>query len=151
MNAFTAALAAFVLIHVGLSATGLRRLVVARIGEWPYRGLFSVLSLVLLVWMIMSYGDMRADATDRLNLPFWAPPDWLRHITHTLAVIGVTFVVAGALTPGPTYAGFEAKALAEPEPARGMLRITRHPFLWGVALWALCASFEEALRGTEAR
>jgi uncharacterized membrane protein len=25
----------------------------------------------------------------------------------------------------------------DPETARGMVRITRHPFLWGVALWAV--------------
>src|SRR5262249_46844193 len=37
-------------------------------------------------------------------------------------------------TPGPTFVGFEG-ALNRPEPARGVLRITRHPFLWGVALW----------------
>jgi uncharacterized membrane protein len=27
-------------------------------------------------------------------------------------------------------------ALDRPEPARGVLRITRHPVMWGVGLWA---------------
>jgi uncharacterized membrane protein len=30
----------------------------------------------------------------------------------------------------------ESKLAQGPEIARGMVRITRHPFLWGVALWA---------------
>jgi hypothetical protein len=40
------------------------------------------------------------------------------------------------LSPGPTLAGFESRALAQAEPAIGALRITRNPFLWGVAFWA---------------
>jgi uncharacterized membrane protein len=31
----------------------------------------------------------------------------------------------------------ESKVGQGPEAARGIVRITRHPFLWGVALWAL--------------
>ena len=50
---------------------------------------------------------------------------------------GSRLVVAGLFTPGPTLAGYEKSGLAQAEPARGVLRITRHPFLWGVALWAL--------------
>jgi uncharacterized membrane protein len=45
-------------------------------------------------------------------------------------------IVIGVFTPGPTLAGYEKKGLAAAEPARGILRITRHPFLWGVALWS---------------
>jgi uncharacterized membrane protein len=45
-------------------------------------------------------------------------------------------LVTGILTPSPTRIGNEKRGLAAEEPARGVLRITRHPFLWGVALWA---------------
>ena len=38
MNGFAWALAGFVLIHVGISATGLRAALVGAIGEGPYRG-----------------------------------------------------------------------------------------------------------------
>jgi uncharacterized membrane protein len=31
----------------------------------------------------------------------------------------------------------ESKLAQGPDIARGMVRITRHPFLWGVSLWAL--------------
>jgi uncharacterized membrane protein len=100
-----------------------------------YRAFFSVASLILLVWLIWSLGEVRADPFNPLNVAVWAPPDWLRWPAIVLIGLGIVFVVVGVLTPGPTLAGFEAKALAQAEPAKGILRITRHPFLWGVALW----------------
>ena len=138
MNQFAWALAAFVLIHVGISATGLRAALVGRIGEGPYRALFSLASLALLVWLIVGLAAMRGDPFDPLNHPLspgWPPP-WLRGPGMGLAAIGVIFIVAGLFAPGPTLAGFEKRGLSRAEPAYGMLRITRHPFLWGVAIWA---------------
>lgn len=133
MTVFVAALAAFVLLHVGLAATPLRAALVGRIGEGPYRGLFSLASIGLLTWMLVSYGAARESAE---NVALWTPPSWGRHVTATLVLAGLLLAVTGLLTPGPTSAGFEG-ALKKPEPAKGILRVTRHPFLWGVALWGL--------------
>lgn len=134
MNAFTFALIAFVGIHVGISATGARRALVGRVGEGAYRIGFSLVSLGLLAWLIHAYGAMRHDPFDPLTWPLWAPPEWLRPPAIALIFMGVALATAGALTPGPTFAGFEG-SIAKPDPARGILRVTRHPFLWGVALW----------------
>jgi uncharacterized membrane protein len=136
MNGFVWALAGFVLIHIGVSATGLRAALVGRIGEGPYRAVFSLVSLALLVALISGFNEMRADPFDPLNEAVWLPPTWLRWPAYALALFGVALAVAGVLTPGPTLAGYEKRALAQDEPARGVLRITRHPFLWGVAFWA---------------
>lgn len=136
MNTFAWALAGFVLLHIGVSATGLRAALVRRIGEGLYRAAFSLASFALLAATIYGFTQMRADPFDQLNAPLWRPADWLRWPAAALAFIATMFAATGVLTPGPTYAGFEAKSLAQPEPARGVLRITRHPFLWGVALWA---------------
>lgn len=135
MNLFAWALAGFVLIHIGISATGLRARFIGWIGEWPYRGLFSAASAVLLVALIIGVGQMRADPFDPLNTPLWSPPDWLRWPAYVLVLFGLSLAFTGLFTPGPTTAGFEGKALSQAEPAHGVLRITRHPFLWGVALW----------------
>ena len=135
MDLFAWALAGFVLIHVGISATGLRARLVGAIGEGPYRGLFSLASLALLVALIVGLGQLRADPFDPLNQTLWAPPDWLRWPAYALVLFGLSLAGAGLFTPGPTLAGYEKKGLAMAEPARGVLRITRHPFLWGVALW----------------
>lgn len=123
------------LLHVGISATGLRTWIVARIGEGPYRAIFSVASLALLAWMVIGFRAMRADPFDPLNESVWWPPPWLHWPAVVLIGAGFLLGVAGLLSPGPTLAGFEARALERAEPARGALRITRNPFLWGVALW----------------
>lgn len=136
MNEFAWALAAFILIHVGVSATGVRSAIVSRIGVNPYRGIFSLVSLGLLAWMIYGYAKMRADPFDPLNADMWSPPEWLHWPAILLIFLGFMIGVTGLFTPGPTLAGFEASSLAKEEPARGVLRITRHPFLWGVAFWA---------------
>ncbi len=136
MGGFAWALIGFVAIHVGVSATGLRARLVGAIGEWPYRAVFSLVSLGLLIWMIQGYGAVRADPFDPLNEPLWLPPPWLRWPAIVIGLSAIALVVTGMLTPGPTQAGFE-KSLQKPEPARGILRITRHPFLWGAALWGV--------------
>jgi uncharacterized membrane protein len=54
-----------------------------------------------------------------------------------LVLIAFVFGVIGLATPSPTRVGMESKLAQGSGIARGMVRITRHPFLWGVALWAL--------------
>lgn len=134
MNMFTWALAGFVLIHAGVSATGLRAALVKRIGEGPYRAVFSLASLGLLAALIGGFAEMRGDPFDPLNEALWAPPEWLRWPAYVLVLVGLTLAFSGLLTPGPTLAGYEKRGLQQE--ARGVLRITRHPFLWGAALWA---------------
>jgi uncharacterized membrane protein len=137
MNQFSWALAGFVAIHVGLAATGLRARAVAAIGEGPYRAFFSLASIALLAWLVVGYRAMRADPFDGLNAGIWTPAPWLVSLGAGIAFAGVVLAIAGLLSPGPTLVGYSARALAQPEPARGLLRVTRHPFLWGVAIWAL--------------
>lgn len=131
MEALALAAAAFAALHVGLAATGLRAGAVRAIGEGPYRGVFSLLSAAFLAALIWTFGQARLSPD---NLPLWSAPSWTLHAAHLINTLAVTLAAAGLLSPGPTLAGFEG-ALKNPEPARGALRITRHPFLWGVALW----------------
>jgi len=137
MGPFPLALAGFVLLHVGVSATGLRQRLVGRIGEGPYRALFSLASIGVLTWMIMAYGDTRADPFNPLNESLWLPPTWLHWPAVGFGFIGIALAATGVLTRGPTSLGFEKQGLAREEPALGVHRITRHPFLWGVALWGV--------------
>ena len=51
-------------------------------------------------------------------------------------LIAFAFIVIGISTPSPTSAGMESQLTRDVQ-VRGMTRITRHPFLWGTALWAL--------------
>jgi uncharacterized membrane protein len=125
-----AASAYFLLIHFGVSGTRLRDTLAARLGEGPYRGAFALASLVGLVWMI--YGYRHAPTVD-----LWGQLPGLRPLAFVLVFVAFLFVGIGLATPSPTQVGMESKLLDGTDIARGMVRITRHPFLWGVALWAL--------------
>lgn len=128
MTMLLLACAAFAAMHLLVSGTALRGALIARIGERPYRGLFSLGSALALGWMIWSYGRTRA-----VELSASAG---VRHAAEVLMVIALLFVVLGILTPAVTGVGGD-KGLARGALPRGVHRITRHPFLWGVALWAV--------------
>lgn len=122
-----AACAYFLLIHFGVSGTRVRDVLTARLGDGPYRGLFSLASLIGIAWMICAYRRSPLILTWGLELG-------LRPAAYALVFIAFFFAVIGILTPSPTRVGLESRL--DPQTARGMVRITRHPFLWGVGLWA---------------
>lgn len=119
----------FVGIHVFVSGTSLRAAIVARTGEVAFQTAFSAVSLLGLIWLGWAYA-----AVEPADL--WEPLGWARPIAHLLALAAFLFAVIGVATPSPTVVGGEA-ALREGVTAKGILRITRHPFLCGVTLWAL--------------
>jgi len=127
-----AAIFAFVVGHFLLSSAPLRTPLVQRLGEKRFAILYSLLIGAAMVWMLLSYGASP-------YYPVWEPPYWLRHLTFLLMIPSVFFVVVGLLTPSPTIVGGEARMSAEdPTPAaRGILSITRHPFLVGVSIYAI--------------
>lgn len=114
--------------HPLVSGTPLRDWLVSRLGMGRYRGLFALLSVVGLAGIILAY---RAAPL----VMVWTPPIGLRHLATTLMLFAFLFVVLGVSTPSPTAIGGE-KRLQKEEAGRGILRITRHPFLVGVALWS---------------
>ena len=117
----------FLLIHFGVSGTRVRDGLTARLGDGPYRGLFALASLIGIAWMIYAYRRSPL-------IPTWGLELGLRPAAYVLVFIAFFFAVIGILTPTPTRVGLESRL--DPQTARGMVRITRHPFLWGVGLWA---------------
>lgn len=119
----------FLLIHFGVSGTRLRDVLTARIGEGPYRAAFALASVCGIVWMVYAYRHAPAIGLWGVQLGFRPAAYGLVFIAFLLAVIGIS-------TPSPTRVGMESKLAHGPEAVRGIVRITRHPFLWGIALWA---------------
>jgi uncharacterized membrane protein len=134
IHAFWVSLAGFILLHVGLSGTGLRAMVTRQTGEPLYQGLFSLASVGLLVALVLTYGPAHASVA---NVQLWTPPSWGRHVAHGLVLLGFLLAVSGYLALNPTSIGMGEVALKRTEAATGVSRITRHPFLWGVSLWAV--------------
>jgi uncharacterized membrane protein len=132
LNLFAAA-AAFVLIHFVISGTRVRDRLIARLGEGPYLGLFSLGSAAILTWLGFAYGGARhAPGNDII----WEADPAMRYVQLAIQFFAVFLIVVGLATPNPTSVKQEA-SLSRPDVAQGILRVTRHPFLWGVALWAL--------------
>lgn len=119
---------AFATLHLLVSGTRIRDRLVASLGEKAYRGLFSLASAVALGGLIWSYGLQ----TEPQVTSFY---EW-RWLGAVMMVPAVALIVLGLLTPGPTLVGAERMLLKDAAPA-GIHRVTRHPFLWGVALWAV--------------
>jgi tripartite-type tricarboxylate transporter receptor subunit TctC len=125
MGVLALATAVFLLTHF-IPSTPLRPRLVAALGEGRYRGLYVLVAFVTLGWMIRAYAH--APAQDFL----WTP---LRHVPLLVMPFALILVVGGLVRMNPTAVGAE-RLLKEAEPARGMVRITRHPFMWGAMLWA---------------
>lgn len=133
MTNLIAAAVFFVLLHLLVSGTRVRDTLVLRLGAGPYMGLFSLASVAGLVWLGLAFGDARVSP---VNDVLWGPSTGARHLQLVIQLVAVTFIVVGLTTPNPTSVRQEG-ALDRPDVVRGVLRVTRHPFLWGVAVWAV--------------
>src|SRR5579883_2446909 len=111
MNSLIAAAAAFVGIHLLISGTPLRGALVARLGERPYLGLFTVLSFATLGWLIYAFVQVHVPTPTALM-------QW-RWIAWVLNFFAIVFIVYGAVTPSPTAVAGQALLKRE---ATGMQR-----------------------------
>lgn len=118
------ATAAFLLTHF-VTSTPLRAQLIARLGQRAYLGVYVVVAFITLGWMIVAYRHAPRELL------------WLgwRHVPLLVMPFALILLVAGTRTPNPT-AVMQESQLRSPEPARGVLRITRHPLMWAIALWA---------------
>lgn len=121
--------AVFLASHLGLSSTAVRGRLVGRLGEKGFQGLYALVALLALGAMIAGY--VQASHVDFL----WVPGHGLRHLPLLIMPVALTLIAGGVLAPNPSAVGM-ADALDRTEPARGVLRVTRHPVMWGLALWA---------------
>lgn len=115
--------------HLGVSSSPLRPALVQRLGERGYLALYSLLSLLAIFWLVTAWKAAP-------HLPLWDPGAGLRHLTLAVMPVASLLVVCGLTRPNPTSVGQRPDPDAR-EPATGILRVTRHPFLWGVGIWAV--------------
>jgi uncharacterized membrane protein len=132
MTMLYAAAAAFLAIHLLISGTRIRDGITAVIGESVYLALFALASIGAIVWLCVAYNAADASEQNRYFYNFG-------HAVHDLG-IPVVFIafwlgVQGLLLPNPTSLKQESFA-SKGDTIKGVLRITRHPFLWGVVIWS---------------
>lgn len=114
--------------HFLLSMGAVRRALVQRLGAAGFLGIYSVYAAATLIWLILAYA--RAPYEE-----LWGDPLWARYMVIILMPIAVILLVCGALTPMPASV-IGATALTREDPAPGIIKITRHPVMWAIGLWA---------------
>ena len=100
----------FFAVHLIPGFVGFRQLLVDKLGNKPYRGLFALLSfagLALIIW-----GKASAEAVFVYVTPFW-----MFKLMPPLMVAAFVLMAASGMKSN-------------------IKRFTRHPQLWGVTLWS---------------
>jgi uncharacterized membrane protein len=113
-------LVVFLGAHVLVSMRGHRAALIAKLGEGPYKGVFSLVSIVGLVLIGYGFARYRAEGL----IPLGYPPAWTRHIVEA-AMWPASILLVAAYIPGD------------------IKRLLKHPLLVAVKLWAaahLCAN-----------
>jgi len=99
--------------HVFVTRRDERAKLVAKVGEWPYRSLFSLVSIIGIGLIAYGFAHYRAAGL----IAVWNPPLWTRHIVIVL-MWPASILVAAAYIPG------------------NIRRVLKHPLLVAVKTWA---------------
>jgi uncharacterized membrane protein len=106
-------LVVFLGVHsISIVARDQRMALAERMGEGPYKGVYSLIALVGLILIIYGYGLTRADP-----VVLWNPPTFTRHVAALLMIFVFPLLFAAYL-PGRIQA------------------TVKHPMLAGVKIWA---------------
>ena len=118
----------FAASHMGLSSLRVRPRLVARMGEGPFLGFYSLVSFLFFVPLVWVYLAHRHAGPWLWAVPMTTPVRWAVNVA-----MGVAFVllVAGFARPSP--ASFRGGAPT----ARGVQRITRHPVFMAFGILGL--------------
>src|SRR4051812_15639090 len=80
----------FLGIHsIRIFADGLRTQLVGRMGLLPYKGLYTLLSIVGFVFLVIGFRHARAE-----SMVLYVTPAWMKHVTAVLMMLSLTLFVA---------------------------------------------------------
>jgi uncharacterized membrane protein len=129
MSTLLLSLAAFTAFHV-LPSTPLRGMLIASLGRPAFMALFSLVSVALTVWVYVAFRHAPVETA------YWATGQGMRMASAVVMLFAFLLLTFAATERRPVILTGE-NVLKTPEAIRGALRITRHPTLWAIGLWAL--------------
>ncbi len=109
-------LVVFFAIHLVPTNVELRNGLVARFGETGFKAIFSILSLIGLVLIVLGFAKLQLHPGK--NPQLWYPPLWTRHLALVLMLPAIIALVA-AYVPSRIH------------------DVLKHPMLVAIKLWAL--------------
>jgi uncharacterized membrane protein len=92
----------------------LKKNLLNRFGEYPYKGVFTLLMLLAIYLIISGWKAALPEISDLL----YTPPEWGGHATAVLSLVGFVLFLA-------------------PYPLNNFRRVFRHPQLYGVVCWGV--------------
>jgi uncharacterized membrane protein len=95
-------------------ADGWRSRTIVRLGEGPWKGIYSLVSLAGFALVVWGYGLARQQP-----VPLWDPPAWMRHLAALLMLASLVLLVAAYV------------------PHNGLKARLHHPMVLSVKVWAL--------------
>ncbi|WP_324828765.1 NnrU family protein [Qipengyuania zhejiangensis] len=127
LTSLAAASIALVGTHFAFSHP-LRAPLVRAVGATGFLGLYSVVAAACMVWMYFAF-----TASPPGGLGGTGDVGWILATVLTLPALVLFF---GSLVRNPALPAPGAEKIATQEPS-GAMKVTRHPMMWGFALWAI--------------
>ncbi|MGE0748655.1 MAG: NnrU family protein [Rhodospirillales bacterium] len=121
--------ALFVGGHFVLSSGAVRPRLVAALGDGGFMIGYSLFAIATFIWMNMAFS--RAPM-----VRLWVAGDWSWYLALAVMPVAAILLACGYLTPNPAAVGGQ-RVLSRPDPAPGIFKVTRHPVMWAIALWAV--------------
>jgi uncharacterized membrane protein len=119
----------FVGTHLIISSSAIRPGLIARVGEQPYRGIYSFIGFATLIPLIVVFAGHKHSGPMLWYARADGPMRWL---TWALMLLAFIMLVSGLVTPSPASIGAPARGAPTP---RGLLKVSRHPSFVAFALF----------------
>jgi uncharacterized membrane protein len=128
MGEFLAAIAVFVVAHMVPTRPPVRTFLIGWIGRRAYIVCYSLLSVLLLIWVIVA-------ARRAPYVPLWHFASWQVLVPVAVMPLAAWLLIVGLVFPNPLSISVRASAIDDL--AGPAVAITRHPVLWAFLLWTL--------------
>ncbi|MEL7729826.1 NnrU family protein [Citromicrobium bathyomarinum] len=129
LTSLIAASVAFVGTHFAMSHP-LRRPMVRALGDTGFMIAYTLVSAATMAWMYLAFVAIPAGA------PLWGGYGDAVWVVASVITLVAMVLFAGSLIGNPALPAPGAEQAAQKEPS-GVFKVTRHPMMWGFALWAL--------------